>query len=298
MFPVWEKWGHKVVSVPTQADVQLSVVRIGSQTPNLPIVVRIDGIYYDAGIDYNHANQSISRAHKTANAVIYQSNTSRKLCERYLSPRKGQYSVIHNGINADGWNSPQPHDGVNIFACGKWRRPKRLKETIKVFQSLRKAVPSAMLHIVGGFKKGGKPITSPNVTYHGQVDHTRMQELYRKGDAFIHLCRKDSCPSSVVEAMAAGLPVITTNACGGATEMCRITDGCVVVEGESETLEPEYIYTDEPHKLPQELVAKLSLELYGIIKNKGRVMLPEQLTIEHTAQRYLEVFDVTLAGCR
>jgi glycosyltransferase involved in cell wall biosynthesis len=290
MFPVWESLEHAVVNKPGKADIQLSVVRIGNDT-GLPIVLRVDGVYYDKDIDYKHTNLSICKAHRKANAVIYQSNMARQMCERYLGERQGPYSIIHNGIDPSGWNNPVAHTGINIFCCGKWRRPKRLEETIKVFNLFRERFPFANLWVIGGFKKGGKPIPGENITYCGQIDHEKMQGLYRIGDMFLHLCKKDSCPSSVVEAIAAGMPVITTNACGGATEMCRLTPGCVVVPGEAEGTDPDYIYRDAYNKMPKDVMINMVKEMIEITENNLITSLPYELTIEHAAKKYLDVFE-------
>lgn len=293
MFPIWRSLGHRIANDPSQADVQLSVVRISNKS-GLPTVLRLDGIYYDKATDYNKRNISISNSHCIASAVIYQSRTSKRMCERYLAPRKGMAKVIHNGINPNGWNNPIPHDEINIVACGKWRRPKRLEETIEVFTSFlnrydTEEQKNITLHIVGGFKKGGKEIPHKNVIYHGVVDYDRMKEIYRTGDMFLHLCKKDSCPSTVVEAIASGMPVVTTNACGGATEMCVLTKDCIVVQGEPESLESDYIYQDKYNALPHKVKKNIVRAMEIIAKKRTRVSLPHELTIDFTAMQYLDI---------
>jgi glycosyltransferase involved in cell wall biosynthesis len=290
MFPVWESLGHEVTNNPKKADVQLSVVRITNKT-GLPTVLRLDGIYYDAATDYKHRNKSISKAHMEADGLVYQSDTSRQMCERYLGRRKGEYKVIHNGINPTGWNNPSAHTGINMFCCGKWRRPKRLEETIKVFQRFRKEFPLARLFVVGGFKKGAKEIKAENVIYSGQIDHDDMKKLYTLGDVFVQLCKKDSCPSTVVESIASGMPVVTTNACGGAAEMSRLTPGCVAVAGEEDTLDPDYIYQDECHKIPDAVMNNMVKAMVDIVENKTRVDLPKKLTIDYAAKQYLDLME-------
>jgi glycosyltransferase involved in cell wall biosynthesis len=290
MFPVWERLGHSIVDNPKHADVQLSVVRITNNS-GLPTVLRLDGIYYDSATDYHHRNNAISKSHKHANAVIYQSNTSKLMCERHLKTRRGIFKVIHNGIDATGWDRPVKHEGFNIFCCSKWRRPKRLEETIEVFGELLEIIPDAKLHVIGGFKKGGKHIQHKNVLYYGQIGHELMQELYRVGDAFLHLCKKDSCPSAVVEAIAAGMPVITTNACGGAAEMSELTNGCIVVDGEPESLEADRIYEDKYNKMPKVVKFDIIAAMDWLNTHRPRVKLPEQLTIDYAAKEYISVFE-------
>ena len=301
MFPTWKKLGHQVVDHPKSADVQLSVVKIAAEQ-GLPTVLRLDGVYYDKAEDYSARNTGISKAHSMADAVVYQSELSKKMCEKYLAKRKTEtHSVIHNGIDPAGWSNVKDHVGVNIVSCAKWRRHKRLSEIIEIFKkfsSKRKKygreVP--VLHIIGPMKRGATEIKLDNVIYHGGLDSEKIKKLYRTADIYLHLSKKDSCPSTVVEAIAAGIPVVTTNACGGAVEMCKLTKGCVVIDGEPESLEPDYIYQDEYNKVTKEVRSAIVRAMIDIVDNKCRVTLPGKLSIKHTAQCYLNIMRDAIKG--
>ena len=291
LIPVWESLGHRVTSNILKGDVQLAIIKIKAKT-NFPTVLRLDGIYYDKGDDYMKRNASISKAHSKANAVIYQSFTSQRMCEKYLSKRQTNiYSVIHNGIDSSSWNNFKKHSGVNIVCCAKWRRPKRLPEIITVFDKFLKEVPDAKLHIIGQFLKGAKEIKHDNVIYHGKVNYEKMKRIYSIADMHIHLCKKDSCPSTVLESIASGVPVITTNACGGATEMCLLTDGCIIVSGEKESLEPDYIYRDEYNKIPSKVIDGIVSAMLKIVNSKSRVIIPTKLGVEYVGKKYLEIME-------
>jgi len=291
MFPIWKKMGHTINSKPRGADIQLSSIRIKSKN-NIPIVLRLDGVYYDKATNFRIRNKEISKSHHIADAVIYQSELSKKMCEKYLLKRKTKiYSVIHNGIDSIKWLNPKKHGEINIVSCAKWRRPKRLQEIIKIFMKYLKYYPKAKLHIIGPMVKGSRIIKRRNIIYHGNVGYKKMIRIYSEMDIYLHLCKKDSCPSTVIESIASGIPVITTNICGGATEMCKLTDGCVIVNGESESLEPDYIYQDPYNKLPTLVGNRILKSVIKLTKEKRRVILPEELNIEHVAKQYLNIME-------
>ena len=291
LFPVWEKLGHHVVKNPEKANVQLSVITIRRKR-EIPVVLRLDGIYYDKDRKYKRFNSVISKAHQRADAIVYQSECSKKMCDKYLTKRTTNFfQVIHNGIDPAGWNSPKKHKGINIVACAKWRRPKRLEEMVQIFDIFLKYYPGSTLHIIGRFKLGGKKFPRPKIVYHGQVDFKKMIDIYRTADICLHLCKRDSCPSSVVEAIAAGIPVVTTNAGGGATEMCRLTEGCIVVDGESESLEPVYAYKNEFNKMSRQFAKRIAKNMVKIVENKVRVSLPKELTVDYVAKQYLNLME-------
>lgn len=289
MYPIWKKMGHGVVTNPAVADVRLSVIAIRSNQ-NLPTVLRLDGVIYDKDVNYKSINIRMSSSHRASDAIIYQSHLSKAMCEKYLAKRRTKvYDVIYNGIDSAGWSKPADHSGVNIASCAKWRRHKRLPETIEVFDEFLKYHPTAKLHIIGPMRRGAKQIAHKNVVYHGKINFDKMIDIYRTCDIHLHLSKKDSCPSSVVESIAAGIPVITTNACGGATEMCRLTEGCIVIDGESESLELDYIYRDPYNKIPDNVKDGIVKAMLDVAKNKTRVILPRELTIEHAAQKYINI---------
>lgn len=294
LIPVWENLGHRVTRDPNEGDVQLSIIRIVGKV-KYPTVLRLDGVYYDRADDYTERNDIISKAHSRADGIVYQSALSKKMCEKYLSQRNTKiYDVIHNGIDSSKWNNLKEHNGINIVCCAKWRRPKRLPETIKIFEGFLKHHQDAKLHVLGQFLKGAKQIEHKNVIYYGKVGHKKMKKIYSVGDVYLHLCKKDSCPSTVLEAIAAGLPVVTTNACGGATEMCKLTKGCVIVNGEKESLEPDHIYKDEYNKIPHNVKEKIVTQMVGLIENKPQIILPQELTADYVGRKYINLMERVL----
>ncbi len=54
----------------------------------------------------------------------------------------------------------------------------------------------------------------PNVTFHGAVTRDRVRDFYRKADVFVLPTISDGFAITQIEAMAHGLPVVTTPNCG------------------------------------------------------------------------------------
>ena len=294
MFSVWKKMGHMVVDDHRKADIQLSVVKIKVEK-GLPTVLRLDGIYYDKADNYNQRNSKISKSHKKANAVVYQSNFSKGMCEKYLAPRNTEiFDVIYNGVNK--WDNFTEHTGINIISCSKWRRHKRLPEIVDIFNCLKKDYRHIKLHIVGPMRKGSRKIFNSDIIYYDMLDEKQMREIYRTGDIYIHLSKRDSCPSSVVESISAGIPILTTNVCGGATEMCELTKGCEIINEEEISYDPVYIYKENYNVLDYNVKNDILKSIRKIISNKTRVSLPKELTIENTARKYIDIMKRTLKG--
>lgn len=292
MEPHWKSRGHVILDHPQGCDVQLSLVRI-EKNNGLPVTLRIDGIYYDLDTNYKDRNSSISASNSAADAVIYQSNYSKDLCEKFLNPRKegSICKVVYNGIDPC-WNAERKqHDGVNIVVISKWRRLKRLKEIIDLFLEFLKITPNSTLHILGKLHDN-KPVKHTKIIYYGMVDRDVVRNILTIADFSLHLCKRDSCPNSVVEIIAAGVPVITTNKCGGATEICSMTEGCIVCGGDFDNdFQPDYPYRESYNVLTPELCDNILQSMIVISKDKRLAKLPEQLTAEYMANSYISVME-------
>ncbi len=291
MSPVWEGDGHALRRKPKGCEVQLSFVRIHEKKTKLPKVLRIDGVYYDLDEDYDARNQAIGTACARADGVIYQSMMAREMSRSYLRSQKdGSISaIIYNGIERNWCGEHIRHKKFNIMVSAKWRRHKRLAETIDIFLRCLPSMPGARLHVFG-MLYGNRKVKHPNIRYYGMVGHkTLMKSIFIRSDLSIHLSKKDCCPNSVVEAIGAGIPVITTNACGGAAEMCRMTPGCVVCGGDKESYDPCYPYRDDYNSMNKSLRKGLIRSILQVYGDRRRVEQPRELSIEHMAERYMDM---------
>jgi UDP-glucose:(heptosyl)LPS alpha-1,3-glucosyltransferase len=70
---------------------------------------------------------------------------------------------------------------------------------------------------------------------------TEVERLYAAADVLVHPTRWDACSLATIEAMACGLPVVTTAANGAADLITDGTDGYVIVDPEDHVLLAERI---------------------------------------------------------
>lgn len=293
MLPYFTACCHSVTTnINDDYDVQLSSVRVGLRKKDRPVILRLDSVYYDSATDYNGRNAEISKSHQIADGIIYQSNYSKMLIEALLKPRKldAKLAVIPNGIEPDWCGDPIEHSGINITVTGKHRRHKRLKEIIELFIEYNKQYPDSKLHIFGRLHDN-KEVKHKDIVYYGHVDRSKMVDILRVTDFSIHLSKRDSSPNSVVEMIGAGIPVITTNNCGGATEMCQITPGCVIINGDGDynDVSPVPHYGEKWNVLSDRLKSDLLLAMVVMTLYKKRVELPIQLSAEWMAAKYISL---------
>jgi glycosyltransferase involved in cell wall biosynthesis len=100
--------------------------------------------------------------------------------------------------------------------------------TLRAFARIQQVHPAASLTLVGGGSQGptlralADELKLRNVTFAGSVAPERIARFYADADIYLQTPDIDNMPSSVLEAFASGLPVVSTRA-GGVPAI--LTDG-------------------------------------------------------------------------
>jgi glycosyltransferase involved in cell wall biosynthesis len=92
---------------------------------------------------------------------------------------------------------------------------------LQAFHIVREAIPGARLTIAGSGPERAQLETMAKelgvadaVVFAGRVDNERMPTLYREADLAINPSLADNMPISILEALASGVPVVSTNVGG------------------------------------------------------------------------------------
>jgi glycosyltransferase involved in cell wall biosynthesis len=91
---------------------------------------------------------------------------------------------------------------------------------LRAFAKIQRSLPEARLTVAGDGEQRehlhalARELGLRNVEFLGQVAPSRMPELYDAADVYLNSPNIDNMPNSVIEAFAAGIPVVTTNAGG------------------------------------------------------------------------------------
>ena len=201
-----------------------------------PMVLRLDGIWFNSEQNYKEQNKLIEFSYKNADAVVFQSSFNKKLTEAWFGAHKNSY-VVHNAADikqierANGafWNNTFGKD-TEVWSCASsWRPHKRLNENIRYF--LEFAPDNAVLAVAG---KGSASERlnhrfNERIKFLDELDYMSLLSLYKRSSTFIHLAYLDHCPNVVVDAQAAGCRIICSST-GGTSEI--IEKGTIVLEEE------------------------------------------------------------------
>lgn len=243
-------------------------------------VVRVDGCYYNELNSGVGLNKTIKKSINRADGVIFQSGFSKKMCELLLSVKARKSSIIYNGVDQKWVDSIEPKifpDKYVFVACASWRNSKRPKSIIKSFISAN--ITNSRLIVIGKFNK---QISHPQVNYVGNKKPEDVISYMKGATAFIHLCKIESCPNVVIEALSCHLPIICNNI-GGTPEIVG-SDGIIV-----NCDQPFSFKTIKEKNLDNIDVQLVSKALKNVINKQWNISRPD-LDIRISAQKYLDFF--------
>jgi glycosyltransferase involved in cell wall biosynthesis len=129
---------------------------------------------------------------------------------------------IPNSINLSDYSFKERQNfAPNILWVRAFAEIYNPKMAIDVLHLLQKKHPEATLTMVGSDKDGSLEITKKyanllnlNVTFTGKLSKKEWTNLAQNHDVFINTTHFDNTPVSVLEAIALGLPVVSTNVGG------------------------------------------------------------------------------------
>ncbi len=137
---------------------------------------------------------------------------------------------------------------------------------LRAFAEIRKKHGDAKLTVAGDgaerekLHQLAKDLRLENVEFVGRIAPEEMPEFYNRADIYLNSPNIDNMPNSVIEAFAAGTPVISTNA-GGIPYICTSGETGLLVETKDfEALAREAIRLLEDDALAQKIIANARRE--------------------------------------
>ena len=172
----------------------------------------------------SYLNRASGKILQKADIIIFQSELSRKMHQRFFGDAKQQSYVILNGVPVEIFNpdvkSVSLEGSPRLAITASFRLHKRLQNAIKLTNNLRKKLPSITLHVMGVIDDLTKELIQSldlsSCIFHGHVSSSTLPSIYVGCDLGLSPSLFDPCPNSVVEMVSCGLPVLTTSASGAA----------------------------------------------------------------------------------
>lgn len=155
----------------------------------------------------------------TGASLLHATSEEERATLRGLWPR-APVVLIPNGVDLEAAPRPRGRERDLVLFIGRLHPIKRLDLLIDAFVTLRARHPRARLAIAGPDERGlrvwlvaraGEAASS--IAWPGEVDETGRRALLRDAAALVMCSDSESFGMSVLEAMAASVPVVVTRTC-------------------------------------------------------------------------------------
>jgi glycosyltransferase involved in cell wall biosynthesis len=194
--------------------------------------------------------QIILRRYRSADHVVAISDATRGEVMRLVGVPAERITRVHNGVDLAGWSPEDPgDDAVRLERHGlrrgrflvyvgdtDWRKnPEGMMRGLAVARNQGADVDLAFVgrlepHKVAAIQQqAAREGVHANVRLLGFVSDSDLRALYRTALAHLFVSRSEGFGYTVIEAMASGCPVITTN-CGSLAEVAG--DAAMLVDPE------------------------------------------------------------------
>jgi glycosyltransferase involved in cell wall biosynthesis len=153
-----------------------------------------------------------------ANSVVTVSNGTHDALQVALGATR--VKLIYNGVDIAAFDQGPPHNPPRIVFAGVLTPRKGVVDLLQASRLLRDRGVHHELLLAGGTPEEGARVeaevrreagtTAPAARFLGPQPHEDMPGLYRRADVFCLPSWWEAMPLTVLEAMAAGLPVVAT----------------------------------------------------------------------------------------
>jgi len=186
-------------------------------------------------LDYKILGPVFRAIWKNAAALVACSQGLKDRALRFMPA--ASIEVIPNGVELDKFYPSRKNEEpekLRLITVGRLSVTKRIEMLIGAVEVLNRNGCKLHLTVVGGgsmeqqlkdtvLQKGLGEV----IEFRGRIDTEDMPHAYRQSDVFVSASMQEGMSNAMLEAMASGLPIVTTR-CEGVEEL--VTDNGIVVE--------------------------------------------------------------------
>lgn len=222
---------------------------------------------------------------KQAKAVIANSES---LAQLSIAVDPWPVDVVYNGVDADFYCPGEKiGDGVfHLLFVGRFQTQKNLFFLLEQLGQLPKD-KNFVLHLVGDGPLGPELKRfalslglDDKVVWHGWMDKQSLRTVYQQVDCLVHPTLYEGMPNTILEAMAAGLPVIASNVGGNDN---------LVIDGET-----GYLFSlDDAEQFRSRVLDLIDHRDRAVrFGCNGREKVARSYTWDSVASQYMKIFEV------
>ena len=224
----------------------------------------------------------IRRVWRNAAAIIANSRGLKELALK--TDRNAKIDIIYNGIDVEDFSPGNEREkgDIIILTVARLIKRKGIDDLIRAVPAIVKERQNIKVRIIGEGNMENelkalaqKLEVSEYVDFLGYVPHSKISYYYASSDIFVLPSKNEGMSNTVLEAMASGLPIITTDT-GGTQELID-GNGIMVASGAPDVISNAVLNLINDYKLRENM---------GIKSRK----IAENMSWKNVAQDYFEMY--------
>lgn len=182
-----------------------------------PYVIHLHGAGYAGFLDAtsDRGRAVVGRLFRGAASVVVLGEAWARLVIETLAVPAERVRVVHNGVAGGGSTPPRNAPGGHAVFLGEVGRRKGVPDLLRAFATidasavrLTVAGPPGEPEVAEQVREAAR--SDPRITHHESLPRTQANALLRDADVLVLPSFAEGLPMVLVEAMAAGVPVVTT----------------------------------------------------------------------------------------
>lgn len=223
-------------------------------------------------------------------SIITNSELSKKIITETSAYPPERIHVVYNGVDHDqfspGSGVPRDEDAIRLLFVGQDFKRKGLGPLLQALALVKRSGVHCRLRVIGRdrvapFKKLAKQLGIDDIIGFGGATQA-IEEAYRRADLLVFPTLYDPFANVCLEALACGLPVLTTSTNGSSEVISEGEDG-YVVDGQADGL---------PDRLAEKVMRHFKLGPEARRKMKeAAVQKASKFTVEGNARAVVAVLE-------
>ncbi len=221
---------HVHYAIPHASAAYMAKMILAKQGKKIPVITTLHGTDITlVGKDKTYA-PVVTFSINESDAITAVSNNLRDETYRSFKIEK-EIEVIHNFVDVQRFNRKPidafkkviaPHGERILLHASNFRKVKRIEDVVRIFANVQEQIPSKLLFVGDGPERPEIESICRELNLMDQVRFVgrqeQMEDILAIADLFLLTSEYESFGLAALEAMAAGVPVVSTNA-GGLPEI-------------------------------------------------------------------------------
>jgi len=266
------------------------------------LVLNQNGVAYPGwhGPGWERVNAEMTALLARADHVFYQSEFCRMCADRFAGPPRGPWEILYNAVDTSHFTPAHKSEGrpLTLLVGGSQDQWYRLESAVRALGILVRGgtdtelLITGRLHwipdIVAARRQADEMISKLGLTgrvlFLGPYAQAEAPAIFRRADIVLHTKYNDPCPTTVIEALSCGRPVVYSKS-GGVPELVGDTAG-IGVDAE---LSWEREIAPDPAALADGVTrVKRALATFS---SAARARAIERFDVRHWLDRHRAVFE-------